>query len=227
MHCETANAQLVEYASGELSPVTRVDVEQHVSGCATCQADLAAIQTLQGMAESWQDEALPPHPAGRHSAAALTPRQQAHGPGWLDQFRIWFPTFASAAALVLVAVVYIQQPADNGMLPSQTAGAGYEALPRLPQTATQAALVQSVLESSKEQRAKEIQALLKVLKAEMDKRSIQTEESLRYIITHQIQGQQELDELYRQVETLMNEELAGPGSPPAGLQDGGLNEGNM
>ena len=207
MHCDQANAQLVEYASDELAPSLNLEIEQHVAGCDTCQADLSAITAMQRMANNWHDEAPP----------AWTPQaipNQRPGLGdLLDNFRLWFPTFASATALVLVAVLFVQQGGvpDNGTLPSNsTASTNYQDLPQLPQgaEATQAALVQSVLKSSEEQRAEELQALLKVLKAEMDKRSIATEESLRYIISHQIQGQKELDELYRQVEELMTEETA-------------------
>lgn len=214
MLCEQANAQLVEYAAHELSPATNREIAEHVSTCTTCQSDLANITAMQRLAEQWQDEIPPPLPAlfGEPQRPPLH-TGRAH---WLTGFRQWFPTLASASALVLVSVMYFQQPGSNGVLPASPGAVNYEELPPLPQTASQAALVQSVLESSEEQRAKEIQALLKVLKAEMDKRTIQTEESLRYIITHQLQGQQELDELYRQVEQLMAEELAiDPPSSPA------------
>ena len=223
MLCEQANAQLVEYASNELTPSLNLQIEQHITGCDTCQADLSSITAMQRMAQNWHDE-IPP---------AWVPQDiPGNRPGFggfgelMDNFRLWFPTFASATALVLVAVLFIQQGGiqETGVLPSNsTAGTEYQALPQLPQgsQATQAALVESVLKSSEEQRAEELQALLKVLKAEMDKRSIATEESLRYIISHQIQGQKELDELYRQVEELMQDgNTASPviieGEPSAG-----------
>ncbi len=219
MLCEHANAQLVEYASDELSPSLNLEIEQHVSGCELCQADLSAITAMQRMAGTWHDEMPPawtPHemPQKRPTLADL-----------MDNFRLWFPTFASATALVLVAVLFIQQGGvtDAGVLPgNSTASSDYQTLPQLPQgtEATQAALVESVLKSSEEQRAEELQALLKVLKAEMDKRSIATEESLRYIISHQIQGQKELDELYRQVEALMTEGEPAP-SPIVGEPSSG------
>ena len=214
MRCEEANALLVEYACDELNPQLRLEVEAAIAGCDKCQADLEAITSMQRMATSWHEETPP----------AWTPEpvvgsKPALG-DLLDNFRLWFPTFASATALVLVAVLFVQQGSltESGTLPANsTATTDYQNLPQLPQgEAQQAALVQSVLESSQEQRAQEIQALLKVLKAEMDKRSIATEESLRYIISHQIQGQQELDELYRQVEELMAEETMIEGQPSSG-----------
>lgn len=194
MLCEHANPQLVEYAAKELPPSLQLQVEEHLSGCDTCQADFAAIGQLRTMAANWHDEVAP---------AWQPPR--IPGRDYLENLRLWFPTFASTAALAVVAVMFVQMPASNGTLPvNQSANAdGYYAnLPALPQ-ATQAAMVQSVMDGSRVQRQEELQALLKILKNEMDRRSIETEDSLRYVITHQLQGQQELDDLYQQVEALM------------------------
>ena len=69
-------------------------------------------------------------------------------------------------------------------------------------------MVKSVMDGSRKQRQEELQALLKMLKAEMDRRSIETEESLRFVITNQLHGQEELDELYKQVEGLMQEPVS-------------------
>ncbi len=193
MRCEEANPLLVEYAERELPPGRLLEIEEHMTDCERCQADFAAITEWRTMSASWHDETPP----------AWQPIKMP-GRDYLDSFRQWFPTFASAAALAMVAILYVQPPADaNGTLPQgQPAATDYSNLPPLPQ-ATQAAMVESVMEGSREQRQEELQALLKILKAEMDRRSIETEESMRYIISHQIQGQQELDDLYRQVEELM------------------------
>ena len=203
MLCEHANAKLVEYAEQELPGATHAAVEQHLSTCATCQADYAAIAQWRTMASTWHDEMVPDWQPAR------MPRRD-----WLEIFRQWFPTAASTAALAMVTLLFINTPVTNGVLPTgQGTTANYENLPVLPQ-AQQAAMVQSVMEGSREQRQDELQALLKILKAEMDRRSIETEESLRFVISHQLQGQEELDELYRQVEALMlNPEQAA--SPPA------------
>jgi len=189
MLCEHANPQLVEYAAQELAPDAYQEVEQHLSTCETCQADYNAIVAWRTMASNWHDEVVPswkPHPMPRRDL--------------FENLRLWFPTAISTAALAMAALIFVQTPPPNGVLPSGAQSAtNYEALPPLPQ-ATQAAMVQSVMDSSREQRQHELQALLKILKAEMDRRSIETEESLRFVISNQLQGQQELDELYRQVE---------------------------
>ena len=211
MLCEHANAQLVEFASNELSATLRIEVEQHLAGCEICQADFSAIKSMQSMAENWHDETPPlwqPTPA---KTSWLN-----FGHDFLDNFRLWFPTFASATALVLVAVVFVQQSgAPAGLLPNTST-----AQHRLPKpTAITSSkpkhhrqhLCKACWTALKNKRASEIQALLTVLKAEMDKRSIATEASMRYIITHQIQGQQEVDELYRQVEALMTQDKLSAG----------------
>lgn len=40
-----------------------------------------------------------------------------------------------------------------------------------------------------------MKALTTLLKAEMDRRSLETEQSLKYIVSHQIQSQRQLDAL--------------------------------
>jgi len=189
MLCEHANSQLVEYATRELPPDVHHEVEQHLASCETCQADYDAIAVWRTMASNWHDEVVPswkPQPMPRRDI--------------FENLRLWFPTAISTAALAMAALIFVQTPQSNGTLPAgQPSAANYESLPHLPQ-ATQAAMVQSVMDSSREQRQHELQALLKILKAEMDRRSIETEESLRFVISNQLQGQQELDELYRQVE---------------------------
>ncbi len=211
MRCEQANPLLIEYTTQELPSEQMTAIDAHVDECSTCQADLSAIAAWQAMAKTWHEESPPnwqPQPLFTTGTG-----------NFMEAFRTWFPTFASAAALVLVTVMFVNPPTLNGTLPtSGTTPADYDDLPRLPK-ATEAAVVQSVLDSSRDERGAEIQALLKVLKAEMDKRSIETEESLRYIITHQIQGQQEVDELYQRVEALMaGDAIADPAAPEGVLQ---------
>ena len=213
MQCEQANPLLVEHAAGELSSRLHQQIEAHLHDCETCQVDYAAIGEWSSLAKGWHDERAP-----TWQPPAMP------GRAYFELFRQWFPSFASAAALAMVALVYVQQPQSNGALPTTGQpmnAADYQNLPVLPQ-ATQAAMVEQVMADSREQRQEELQALLKILKSEMDKRSIETEESLRFIISHQIQGQQELDDLYAQVEDMMtsNADSAMPGE----AQRPGLNQ---
>ena len=192
MLCEHANPLLIDYAQKSLNDSLAVEIETHLETCTACQSDYEAINMLSNMAENWHDEAVPhwqPVPITNHN--------------WLDNFRLWFPTAASTAALAVATMIFVQMPQNNGTLPASSQPAGnYQALPELPQ-ATQAAMVERVMEGSREQRQEELQILLQYLKAEMDRRTIETEDSLRFVITNQLQGQQELDELYRQVKDLV------------------------
>ena len=172
MLCEHANLILIDYAEGTLDEPTRSQVAEHLEGCPVCQADFAAIHEWRTMAANWHDEVPPPY---------QPPALDRHGPDFWEGLRQWFPTFASAAALVLVTVMWVQQPGSNGQLPSNGM-ASFETLPELPQ-AQKAAVVDSVLESSREQRQEEMNALLKHLTAEMNRRSIETEESMRFLIS--------------------------------------------
>jgi hypothetical protein len=204
MLCEQANPQLIEYLANELPPEAQRQVHTHVQDCATCQSDLESIKQFHMMAENWQDEVVP------NWDPNLVRTRQKTSADPIDFLRMWFPTAASAAALAMVTLIFFQMPAtNNGTLPQQsTVAAQYNTLPQLPQAtpaAQEAALVQSVMEGSREQRAEELQALLQILKAEMDRRSIETEESMRFIIANQLQGQQELDELYQQMEDIITQ----------------------
>ncbi|NOX52628.1 MAG: zf-HC2 domain-containing protein [Gammaproteobacteria bacterium] len=194
MLCEHANSQLIEYAEGVLDTNSQLEIERHVEDCDTCQSDYAAIQQWRSMATNWHQESPP---AQQH----FMPVAHSNHSNWWGTLRHWFPTFASATALVLVTVMYVQQTQSSGVLPSNTA-INYDSLPKLPQ-ATQAAVVDSVLKTSRDQRQAELSTLLKILTAEMNRRSADTENSLRYIISTQIQGQKELDLLYGQLEVLL------------------------
>ena len=192
MLCEHANPQLIEYADRELSSDVLIEVERHLGSCEICQADYAAITQWRTMANNWHDEIVPTWKPLRMPGRDL-----------FENFRLWFPTAASTAALAMATLLFVQISQTGGVLPTnQQIPVDFQTLPELPQ-AQQAAMVEKVMEGSREQRQDELQALLKILKAEMDRRSIETEESLRYVISHQLQGQEEMDALYQQVEALM------------------------
>lgn len=207
MHCDQANALLIEYAEGTLSPADHAAVEACLATCEKCQADYEAIVQWRTMANNWHDEQPP-----AWNAPALA--RPSYLEQTLDGFRQWFPSLASATALVLVGVMYMGEPTSNGVLPSNgTVAADYQNLPQLPQ-ATQAAF-DSALQTNREQRRQELSSLLEIITAEMNRRSIETEDSLRFLVTSQVQGQQELDALYKQVEELLLEAQTAEGQPQA------------
>ena len=49
--------------------------------------------------------------------------------------------------------------------------------------------------ANRAQREQELAALAATLKQEMDRRAFETEDSLRYLVTHQVQGERRLNDL--------------------------------
>ncbi len=102
------------------------------------------------------------------------PIQASPQPGsFIQVLQGWFPTVASTVALTLVISMNLQ--------------GGPAAVP-VPVPA-----------ESRIERQEELQTLVRLVMSEMDRRSRETEENLRYVITHQIQGQRDIDDLYQQV----------------------------
>ena len=175
--------------------------------------ELAMIDHWNNQAELWHDENVPAWKAPKIETESF----------WLG-LRQWFPTFASAAALAMVAILYIQQPNEAGVLPTQSdVSAQYSDLPPLPK-ATQAAMVETMLQSSRDERQQELQALLAVIKGEMDRRSTETEDSLRYVISHQLQGQKQLQSLYQQVVQMLSPLGSEPTLDPQTMLEPNINK---
>ena len=62
-------------------------------------------------------------------------------------------------------------------------------------------VLQAVMEAAREQREEELTALAVFLKAEMDRRSLETDENLRYLITDQVRDRRRLEDLFQRVGT--------------------------
>ena len=197
MHCEHAKDLMFEYIEDNLSEEQRRSIGEHLEGCADCREAYAGALMVNQFRDVWHDEAPP----------AWQPPRIAREPRAWPAFQQWFPTLASAAALALVVLMYVDRPSNP--LPNITPLA---AAP-VPTEAQESMMVQNVLESSRTQRQRELEALVKLLKAEMDRRSIETEESLRYVIAHQIQEQQELEDLRRKVQHITEPEADGQPTP--------------
>ncbi len=187
MRCEEARLMLFDFVDRTLSQDAQVQLSEHLEHCTECSSDLESLNDLSLQAEVWHDLPAPPWQApgvrGNFSWGGL---QQ------------WFPSLASALALILVAGLYLQQP-------TQSAGRPVDAtrMPMPPAAGTSAlpvnGSVDALMTSNRLERQQELQALVQLLTAEMDRRNEETEESLRYVIAHQIQGQREIDDLYQYI----------------------------
>ena len=207
MNCEEARSslfELVEDAAG-MAPAEREALRAHVAECPSCSADVEAIRTWRQHAQAWQDE-----PAPRWN------RPRIERPAWRD-WRGWFPVAASAAALALAVVAVIgPRPATEDAAPTP-AVAAYD--PELQRQLVDAALaqfrdeldgrreadrafvLQAAMDAARDQREEELTALAVFLKAEMDRRSLETEENLRYLITDQVRDRRRLEDLFQRVGT--------------------------
>lgn len=208
MNCEEARSSLFELVEdpGALPPAEHEALRAHVAECPSCTADVEAIRTWRQHAQAWQDE-----PAPRWN------RPRIERPAWRD-WRVWFPVAASTAALAIaVAAVVGPQDGIGNDGGSAPAVATYD--PELQRQLVDAALaqfreeldgrreadrsmlLQAAMEAARDQREEELTALAVFLKAEMDRRSLETEENLRYLITDQVRDRRRLEDLFQRVST--------------------------
>lgn len=183
MHCDEATARLLDLLdqpTDRASPSTTL--EAHLSGCDECRALQEDIAARRAEARVWHDLEPPPWnpepPRGHSDGYGLAA-------GWQRLVQLWLPLAASTAALLLAVSVYRQDAAAPLTTP----------LPDEPQLAELAGspAAQALLAASRRERQQEMAALTALLKAELDRQEAQTEESLKYLISHQIQSQRELD----------------------------------
>ena len=191
MHCEHVQSLLFEYADGLLAQDTRGEVSEHLTTCPHCSADYASILEMESQARVWHDLPAP---------AWQVPKI----PSRLDfsQFTQWFPSLASAAALVLVGALYFKDPGSEPKLALPPASTPLSTELVSLQDLEQRNLMQTALDTNRAQRQQELEALVRLLKGEMDRRSLETEESLRYVIRYQLQSQRDLDDLYERMQKI-------------------------
>lgn len=195
MRCEDARLLLFEYVDRSLDNNSHEQFTEHLERCARCRSDLESLNSLSLQAQVWHDLPAPPW-----QAPAVGGRID-----W-SSIQQWFPSLASALALILVAGLYLQQPSTpqatgpvNAAQPLPSAGA---------MTMPVSSSVDALMTSNRLERQQELQALVALLTAEMDRRNEETEESLRYVIAHQIQGQREIDDLYQYIRKVSLENAA-------------------
>lgn len=217
MRCDEAGPLIPELTEGRLSGESRSALERHIDGCDDCRGIADQIAAWDRNAVMW-DEIAPP---AWKANVGHRPRRSFQWPSFFQ----WFPVATSAAALALVAALFVGQSsptAPNSLVPGGPTIAGsnpgvgatlpvsfdtaedsqFEALQQQLDdrlAVDQSLLLQAVLEANRTQRQQEMEALVKVLKAEMDRNSFETDESLRYVIAHQLQEQARVDELSREL----------------------------
>lgn len=103
---------MADFQVGLLSPAERAGLEAHVSDCAACRDELAALAaTMDLLGQMKPCEA--PAATWKHVQARLTPRRQAP-----SRLRQWTPVFAAALVLLMIGVALLpglQGPAQPGL----------------------------------------------------------------------------------------------------------------
>jgi len=187
MRCEDARIRLFDYVDHTLADNERADLTEHLDTCVSCSSDLETLSDLALQAQVWHDLPAPrwqpPRVGSSFDSSAL---QQ------------WFPSLASALALILVAGLYLQ-PAPTALPVAGNSSQTVAGTQRTGNTIPVSTSADALVISNRLERQQELQALVQLLRAEMDRRNEETEESLRYVIAHQLQGQQEIDDLYQYI----------------------------
>jgi hypothetical protein len=183
MHCEEARGRLIDRLDGPA--IDAAELAAHLESCQECRELENDILAMESQARVWHDINPPRWNPDPGPWQAPPDRIGGWAPHWLRLIRQWFPVLASSAALLLAAGIYLQGDRP-GAPQAPTAAAA-------PQTAAPA--TEALLATSRRERQQEMEALTALLKAEMDRRSLETEQSLKYIISHQIQSQRELESM--------------------------------
>lgn len=181
MHCEQAQAALLDDPDRPASEHA-VALAEHLESCAECRALQNDVLTMQSRARVWHELGAPPwNPDPRPWQAGAGPRL----PWWQNVVQQWLPLAASTAALLLAVSVYRQQAPVPEKAPEALIASGPAAAP-----AGAAAIA-----ASRRERQQEMEALTTLIKAELDRQELETEQSLKYIIAHQIQSQRDLEDM--------------------------------
>ncbi len=186
MRCDEARDVLLRQLDEAAAPEIRRDLDSHLDACRECRTTADDIAVMRARARVWHEVVPPPwNPA---PGLAETPRHAGRpsAAGWRAALLRWLPPLASGAALLLALAAWLNPAAapeaGAGPLPGADAAAGN-------------ASVAELLQAAREERRQELEALSTLLKAEMDRRDLATQQSLKYVIVHQIESQRELDRL--------------------------------
>ncbi|MEX0740908.1 MAG: zf-HC2 domain-containing protein [Pseudohongiella sp.] len=111
MSCHQTPEIVADYFDQQLSPQARQALQQHLSDCQHCRAEIALLEPARGMLLSWQQQSVPDWDRG-HGPALHNHRQplrkRPSRAAWRDVGR-WIPL---AASLILSVAVLTQTRLD-------------------------------------------------------------------------------------------------------------------
>jgi len=210
MRCDDAREHLFDYLDDRLDAYLRRGLDEHLETCDECAAQLEELRGFSRLAAAWRDEPLPP---GTSPVARPDPTHSGlRAPGGLIR---WLPLAAGIVLALLVLMRAELDVNDSGWRLSFGSQAEMERRLddrladfqseqrlmlgelRAAQLADQEIIARGLLSSTREVRLQELQALSTLFAAEMDRRSRETNDSLRYLVEYQLRDQQEIERLSR------------------------------
>ncbi len=165
MSCPKTQHLLQEYLSEEMSPITRDELDKHLSGCVDCNSELEFLLLAREGLQQWQEQSVP------HWDRWLTLFRQEHRagtalsrlwPGWQ-----WFPTAASLAMLCLLIF--------NVNVVNNEAGLSISFAAAAPSKAD----VQAQLADFQQQQREEMQQLVARVESRQDSNNVQLLQAVR------------------------------------------------
>jgi hypothetical protein len=210
MRCDDAREHLFDYADDRLDAYLRRGLDEHLETCDECAAQLEELRGFSRLAAAWRDEPLPP---GTSPVARPDPTHSGLRPpgGFLQ----WLPLAAGVVLALLVLMRAELDVNDSGWRLSFGSQAEMERRLddrlasfqseqrlmlgelRVAQLADQEIIARGLVTSTREVRLQELQALSAMFAAEMDRRSRETDDSLRYLVEYQLRDQDEIERLSR------------------------------
>lgn len=211
MRCDRAREVLFEYRTGLLAAAEREEVAGHLNECEMCRRQLADLTSFEVTARDWQDLEPP----------LWDPRSVIPGapPGMARLAVRWLPLAAALVLTVFVAAgtefgrtpdgFYVRFGVEEPSPPEARAEAAtadelQSAIDRLraQQSMEQELLREALMTASSSQRRRELEAMLALVRAQLDEHAEDTRDSLRFVIDLQRRDQQRLSELDQQLQRI-------------------------
>lgn len=213
--CEQCKEQLFDFVDGNLPPLEQQIVDRHLQHCESCNSELGSIWNLQSRVSHWSDERVP----------RWNKKQFFFEPSPWPVRMQWAASFASVFVLILVLTearistvdgLTVDFAGNSARYVSQTELTARITQVQLQQRAeldtsvqklnsqqitTNQLLLRTVLDTSRQERRKDLGNMLVLWEEVQDQRAMSTEESLRFLIASQVQDRREIRDLNEALET--------------------------
>jgi hypothetical protein len=198
---------LFDYADNQLKPLERQLVDQHLQHCDDCNTELSSIWNMQSASNEWADQRVPLLNKGWGNK-----KQYFFEPSpWPKRIQ-WTSSFASVLVLtqarfstidgltVDFASDFISHNELSLQLTNLQARNQMQLNSRVQkltsqQVETNQLLLCTVLSASQQERREDLGNLLVLWEEELNSRTLSTEESLRFLISEQLQDRREIQDL--------------------------------